>query len=115
MVDWWVDQKVVPSAHGAPLVSAKVYLRSSVGGEVQVYQPPRTAAEAHRRWSVNIPPPPVRRPRNANETRALAIELRTGQTAPDEMRRLRAAHAYRAKQAKEKRADAIWGSGRNDS
>ena len=107
MEDSWSDQDFLGATAAAPLVDRRVYIRLPVGGEVQV-GPSSTGAGAlaqARGWSANSPPPPLRRPRAANETRALAIELRTGQIAPDEMRRIRALHAHRARGAFERSAD----------
>ena len=103
----WSYQDFLGATAAAPLVDRRVYIRLPVGGEVQV-GPSSTGAGAlaqARGWSANSPPPPLRRPRAANETRALAIELRTGQIAPDEMRRIRALHAHRARGAFERSAD----------
>lgn len=107
MEDSWSYQDFLGATAAAPLVDRRVYIRLPVGGEVQV-GPSSTGAGAlaqARGWSANSPPPPLRRPRAANETRALAIELRTGQIAPDEMRRIRALHAHRAWGAFERSAD----------
>ena len=106
MEDWWSDQGFLGATCAAPLVDRRVYIRLPVGGEVQVGPSTGAGALAQARgWSANSPPPPLRRPRAANETRALAIELRTGQIAPDEMRRIRALHAHHARGAYERSAD----------
>lgn len=117
MEDWWSYQDFLGATAAAPLVDRRVYIRLPVGGEVQV-GPSSTGAGAlaqARGWSANSPPPPLRRPRAANETRALAIELRTGQIAPDEMRRIRALHAHRAWGAFERSADGACRTHRSSS
>lgn len=91
MEDWWVATEVVPQ-HGQPLSGAKSYLNSPVGGEVQTHG---TNTPLYQGWSANTPAPPLRRPRSSSATRALAIELRTGQPAPDEIRRMRAVQEAR--------------------
>ena len=114
---WWSYQDFLGATAAAPLVDRRVYIRLPVGGEVQV-GPSSTGAGAlaqARGWSANSPPPPLRRPRAANETRALAIELRTGQIAPDEMRRIRALHAHRAWGAFERSADGACRTHRSSS
>ena len=113
----WSYQDFLGATAAAPLVDRRVYIRLPVGGEVQV-GPSSTGAGAlaqARGWSANSPPPPLRRPRAANETRALAIELRTGQIAPDEMRRIRALHAHRARGAFERSADGACRTHRSSS
>ena len=113
---WWSDQDFLGATAAAPLVDRRVYIRSPVGGEVQVGPSTGAGALAQARgWSANSPPPPLRRPRAANETRALAIELRTGQIAPDEMRRIRALHAHRARGAFERSADGACRTHRSSS
>ena len=117
MEDSWSYQDFLGATAAAPLVDRRVYIRLPVGGEVQV-GPSSTGAGAlaqARGWSANSPPPPLRRPRAANETRALAIELRTGQIAPDEMRRIRALHAHRARGAFERSADGACRTHRSSS
>jgi len=117
MEDSWSYQDFLGATAAAPLVDRRVYIRLPVGGEVQV-GPSSTGAGAlaqARGWSANSPPPPLRRPRAANETRALAIELRTGQIAPDEMRRIRALHAHRAWGAFERSADGACRTHRSSS